>query len=73
MIPRRVVKRRKQSKPARHTNAAPHACVGNLRLSIEQNPAPAFLHCDELVVVRCVGCNRIVDARGVLPTVDDCA
>lgn len=73
MKSRRVIRKRKQSKPARHTEAAPHACVGQLRLSIEPNPAPAFLHCDELVVLRCSGCNRILDARGVLPTVDDCA
>lgn len=67
MKPHRVVKRRKQSKPARHTEAAPHACVGTLLLNIEPNPAPAFLRCDELVVVRCMGCGRILDVRGVLP------
>lgn len=80
MKPRRVVKRRKQSKPARHTNAAPFACVGEVKLSVEPNPLNAVPG-HELVVERCGGCGKILDVRTVRPEPelvnnddqDDCA
>lgn len=67
MKPHRVIKRRKQSNPARHTNAAPHACVGELYMSIEPNPLRAHHNHHDLVVIHCVGCGRILKVIGVLP------
>lgn len=76
MKPHRVIKRRKQSKPAQHGDG----CVGRRRMSIEPNAlrAPAGA---SLVVDRCDGCGKIVEVRGVLPAPelvnnddqDDCA
>lgn len=77
---RRMVKHRKQSKPARHTNAAPFSCLGYRRLSIEPNPMRSPDGA-ALVVERCDSCGRIIEVRGVLPAPelvnnddeDDCA
>lgn len=66
MKPTRVIKRRKQSKPARHTEAAPHACVGELRLCFEPNVLWGHPDKGHLVVQRCMGCGKPVDVRGVL-------
>lgn len=79
MKPRRVIRSRKQSKPARHTETA-HACKGERLLSIEPNPL-THLAGQEIVVERCLACERILDVRTVLPEPelvnnddqDDCA
>lgn len=77
-----IVKRRKQSKPARHAEASPYACVGELRLSIESNPLVSVVpHKQYLVTERCLGCGRVLNVWGVLPEpelvnnddADDCA
>ena len=66
MKPHRVIRHRKQSQPARHTNAAPFGCVGKRRMSIEPNPLRSPEGAS-LIVERCDACGRILDVRGVLP------
>lgn len=66
MKPHRVIRRRAQSQPARHTRGAPFGCVGKRRLYIEPNPLRSPDGAS-LIVERCDGCGRIIDVRGVLP------
>lgn len=53
-----------RAKLARHSEAYPWACVGQLLLSFERSHRGPW---ESLVVMRCKGCGKIVDVQGVIP------
>lgn len=57
-MPRKTILRRAPSRVARHTEASPWACVGELRLCIEPS---ALRGRDWIVVQRCLGCGKVVE------------